>query len=533
MSKFFIHRPIFAIVIALMIVILGVISAVQLPIAQYPQISPPTVSVSTTYTGANAAVVNQTVAQIIEQQVNGTQGMDYMSSNSDDTGSYSLSVKFKLDTDGDMDAVKVQNNVAIANASLPADVQSVGVTTKKSSSEMALMVALSSPNSTYDRVFLKNYADIYLLDKIKRVKGVGDVSIFGSDYSMRIWLNPDKLAELGLTVANVTSAIEEQNVQAPAGTVGQLPAPENQEKQYTGKVEGRLTKVEDFGNVILKSEANGSFVRLKDVARIETGAKTNNIISNINGAPGIGFGVELTNDANAMETVKEVQKILQEAEKDFPPDMQCKSIVDNTKYISESIKEVVTTFFEALLLVVFVVFLFLQSWRATLIPLLAVPVSLIGTFTTFTFLGFSINTLTLFAMVLAIGLVVDDAIVVIENVEQHMRQDGLTAKDATERAMNEVQGPVVAIACVLSAVFIPVAFLGGMMGVLYKQFALTIAISVMLSAFVALSLTPALCALLLKEKCSITGNGRLEKIFTRFNTWFDRTKTGVYNKLCK
>ena len=507
-----------------MIVILGIIAAVQLPIAQYPQISPPTVSVNTTYTGANAAVVNQTVAQIIEQQVNGTQGMDYMSSNSDDTGSYSLTVRFKLDTDGDMDSVKVQNNVATANASLPSDVQSAGVTTKKSSSEMALMVALVSPNSTYDRVFLKNYADIYLLDKIKRVKGVGDVSIFGSDYAMRIWLNPDKLAELGLTVADVSAAIEEQNIQAPAGTIGQLPVPSTQEKQYTGKVEGRLTKPEEFGNVVIKSEANGSFVRVKDVARIETGGKTNNIVSNINGAPGVGFGVELTNDANAMETVREVKKILEESSKDFPPDMQYKSIVDNTKYISESIQEVATTFFEALLLVVFVVFLFLQSWRATLIPLMAVPVSLIGTFTTFTFLGFSINTLTLFAMVLAIGLVVDDAIVVIENVEHHMSQDGLTALEATERAMDEVQGPVVAIACVLAAVFIPVAFLGGMMGVLYKQFALTIAISVILSAFVALSLTPALCALLLKKQEKAASNGRLGRFFTWFNSWFENLK---------
>ena len=264
MSKFFINRPIFAIVISLIIVILGVISAVQLPIAQYPQISPPTISVGTSYTGANASVVNQTIAQVIEQQVNGTQGMDYMSSNSDDTGRYSLSVTFKLGTDGDMDSVKVQNNVAIANASLPSDVQSVGVTTKKASSDMALMVSIYSPNGTYDRTFMKNYADIYLMDKIKRVSGVGDVNIFGADYSMRVWLNPDKLAELGLTVANVTSAIKEQNIQAPAGTVGQMPAPDTQEKQYTGKVQGRLTTAEDFGNVILKSEANGSFVRLKD-----------------------------------------------------------------------------------------------------------------------------------------------------------------------------------------------------------------------------------------------------------------------------
>ena len=513
-----------------MIVILGVISAVQLPIAQYPQISPPTIGVSTSYTGANASVVNQTIAQVIEQQVNGTQGMDYMSSNSDDTGLYSLQVVFKLGTDGDMDSVKVQNNVAIANASLPSDVQAVGVTTKKASADMALMVSLYSPNSTYDRVFLKNYADIYLLDKIKRVQGVGDVNVFGADYSMRVWLNPDKLAELGLTVANVTTAIKEQNIQAPAGTIGQLPAPADQEKQYTGKVQGRLVTPEDFGNVIIKSESNGSFVRLKDVARIETGAKTNNIQSKVNGMEGVGFGIQLTNDANAMETVGEVRQLLKEAAVDFPPDLQYKEIIDSTKYISESIQEVVKTFFEALLLVMFIVFLFLQSWRATLIPMLAVPVSLVGTFTAFTFLGFSINTLTLFAMVLAIGLVVDDAIVVIENVEHHMRYNGLSPKEATKIAMDEVQGPVVAIACVLAAVFVPVAFLGGMMGVLYKQFALTIAISMALSAFIALTLTPALCAMMLKPHDPNANKGALGRFFDAFNNWFDRTKdryTGI------
>lgn len=530
MSKFFIERPIFAIVIALMMVILGGISAVNLPIAQYPQISPPTISVSTTYTGANASVVNQTIAQIIEQQVNGTQGMDYMSSNSDDTGRYSLSVVFKLGTDGDMDSVKVQNNVAIANASLPADVQASGVTTKKASNDMALMVSLSSPNGTYDRTFMKNYADIYLLDKIKRVPGVGDVNVFGADYAMRVWLNPDKLAELGLTIANVTTAIKEQNIQAPAGTVGQLPAPDTQEKQYTGQVQGRLVTPEDFGNVIIKSEPNGSFVRLKDVARIETGPKTTNIEFMSNGDVGIGFGIQLTNDANAMETVSGVQKVIRDASVDFPPDLQYKEIVDSTKYIRESINEVLHTFVEALLLVMLIVFIFLQSWRATLIPMLAVPVSLIATFAAFTVLGFTINTLTLFAMVLAIGLVVDDAIVVIENVEHHMRYNGLSPKEATKRAMDEVQGPVVAIAFVLAAVFVPVAFLGGMMGVLYKQFALTIAVSMGLSAFVALSLTPALCALMLKPHDPNAHEGLLGRFFAKFNDWFERTQnryTGI------
>lgn len=533
MSKFFIERPIFAIVISLMIVILGVISAVQLPIAQYPQISPPTIGVSTTYTGANASVVNQTVAQIIEQQVNGTQGMDYMSSTADDTGKYSLSVVFKLGTDGDMDSVKVQNNVATANASLPNDVQTAGVTTKKSSADMALMVALYSPNGTYDRVFMKNYADIYLMDKIKRISGVGDINMFGSDYAMRLWLNPDKLAELGLTVADVTSAIKEQNVQAPAGTIGQLPAPKNQEKQYTGKVEGRLTTPEEFGNVIIKSEANGSFVRLKDVARIETGGKTNTMISKQNGQAAVGFGVQLTNDANAMTTVAAVRKVIQEASVDFPPDMKYSEVVDNTNFIRESIQEVLQTFFEALLLVMLIVFVFLQSWRATLIPMIAVPVSLIGTFGAFVVLDFSINTLTLFAMVLAIGLVVDDAIVVIENVEHHMSYSGLTPKEATKRAMSEVQGPVVAIAFVLAAVFIPVAFLGGMMGVLYKQFALTIAVSMALSAFVALTLTPALCALMLKPHDPNDHKGLLGGFFEKFNDWFERTNKGYIRIVTK
>ncbi|MGL5270339.1 MAG: efflux RND transporter permease subunit [Selenomonadaceae bacterium] len=533
MSKFFINRPIFAIVISLIMVIMGLISLVNLPIAQYPQISPPTISVSTSYTGANASVVNQTVAQVIEQKVNGTAGMDYMSSNVDDTGRYSLQVVFKLGTDGDMDSVKVQNNVATANASLPTDVQNVGVTTKKASSDMALMIALYSPNNTYDDVFMKNYADIYLFDKIKRVSGVGDIMVFGADYSMRVWLNPDKLAELGLTVADVSSAIQEQNIQAPAGTIGQMPAPKNQEHQYTGKVQGRLVTPADFENVIIKSAANGSFVRLKDVARVETGGKTNNIVTKSNGARAIGFGVQLTNDANAMETVAAVQKIMKESAVDFPPDLEYKEIVDNTDYISESIKEVLSTFIEALLLVMLIVYLFLQNWRATLIPMLAVPVSLIATFAAFIVLGFSINTLTLFAMVLAIGLVVDDAIVVIENVEHHMSSEGLDPKEATKRAMDEVSGPVVAIACVLAAVFIPVAFLGGMMGVLYKQFALTIAISMGLSAFVALTLTPALCGVMLKPNDLSASKGALARFFAAFNVWFDKTNNGYMKIVAK
>ncbi|WP_027405601.1 efflux RND transporter permease subunit [Anaerovibrio sp. RM50] len=528
MSKFFIHRPIFAIVISLIIVIGGLISAFQLPIAQYPQIAPPTISVSTTYVGANAKVVNETVAQIIEQQVNGVQGMDYMSSNASDSGYYSLSVVFELGTDGDMDAVKVQNNVAVANPSLPDSVKSVGVVTSKASNSMALMAAIVSPEGTFDSTWIKNFSDIYLIDKVKRVDGVGSVQAFGADHSLRIWLNPDRLAELNLTVSDVAAAINEQNLQAPAGTVGALPIRNQQEKQFTGKIDGRLVTPEEFGNIVIKTDSNGTMVHLRDVARVENGPKQYAVFSDMNGAKNtVAFGVQLTEDANAMTTVAEVRKILEDAEKDFPPDLKLQYIVDTTEFISTSIKEVVETFVEALLLVVLVVFIFLQNWRATLIPLLAVPVSLIGTFISFIILGFSINTLTLFAMVLAIGLVVDDAIVVIENVEHHM-STGLTPIDATERAMDEVQGPVVAIAFVLAAVFVPVAFLGGMMGVLYRQFALTIAISMALSAFVALTLTPALCATILKpvdyDAKKERDSSVLDRFFNKFNEKFNEMR---------
>ncbi|MBO5589490.1 MAG: multidrug efflux RND transporter permease subunit [Anaerovibrio sp.] len=524
MARFFIHRPIFAIVIAIIIVIIGTLAGLSLPIAQYPQISQPTINVSTTYIGANASVINQTVAQVIEEQVNGTQGMDYMSSTSDDSGSYSLDVRFALGTDGNMDSVLVQNNVSIANASLPSDVQATGVTTRKSSSDMTYMFAMVSPNGTFKRTFLMNYANIYIVDSLKRISGVGEVSSFGSTYSMRVWLNPDRLAELGITITDVKNAIQEQNVQAPAGTIGQLPAPNNQEKQYTGSLEGRLITPEQFGNIILKTNYDGSCIYLKDVAKVETGAKTTSVISDCDGAPAAGFGIKLTDDANAMETIGEVKKVLEEASKDFPDDMKYVPIIDNTEFISESIGEVVQTFKEALALVIIIVFLFLQSWRATLIPVLAIPVSLIGTFASFIILGFSINTLTLFAMVLAIGLVVDDAIVVVENVESHMQRDGLGPVEATEKAMDEVQGPVVAIAFVLSAVFIPVAFISGTTGVLYRQFALTIVVSMALSAFIALTLTPALCATLMKPHSEKHNKNFLDRFFDRFNDWFDRTQ---------
>ena len=531
MARFFIHRPVFAIVISLMIVIIGTIAALQLPIDQYPQISPPTVNVSTTYTGANANVVNDTVAQVIEQQVNGTEGMTYMSSSSDSTGTYSLTVRFGLDTNADMDAVNVQNKVALANSTLPSDVLTAGVTTEKSSPSMALVVSIVSPNGTYEPEFLKNYSDIYLIDAIKRVPGVGKVQVFGSDYSMRVWVNPDKLAQRGLTMADVTQAIQKQNIQAPAGVIGQMPAPDTQEKQYTGTVQGRLVTPEEFGEIVLKSAGNGAYTRLKDVARIETGEKSSSVISKYNNQQAIGFAVQLTSDANAMDSVSQVQELLKDASKSFPSDLEYHVVVDNTNFIRASLNEVVHTFFEALALVVIIVFLFLQTWRATLIPLLAVPVSLVGTFGAFIVLGFSINTLTLFAMVLAIGLVVDDAIVVIENVEEHMESEGLGPIEATEVAMDEVQGPVVAIAFVLAAVFVPVAFLGGTTGVLYRQFALTIAISMALSAFIALTLTPALCGMLLKKKDKNEAKGPLGRFFDAFNAWFDRIRERYTGKV--
>lgn len=528
MSKFFIHRPIFAIVISLIIVIVGIISAFQLPIAQYPQISPPTVTVSTTYIGANAKVVNETVAQVIEQQVNGTQGMDYMSSTASDSGFYNLQVVFDLGTNGDMDAVKVQNNVAVANTTLPDSVKTYGVTTRKASNTMALMMAMKSPNGTYDRAWIKNYADIYIVDKLKRVKGVGGIQIFGENHSMRVWLSPDKLAENGLTVNDVAGAIKEQNVQAPAGMVGSQPTPELQEKQFTGKIDGRLVTPEQFGDIILKASPDGRYLRLKDVARIEPGQNNYDVYATHNGTEAVGFGLQLTEDANTMVTVAECREILEEAKLSFPPDLEMDTIVDSTEYIGNSIHEVVETFVEALVLVVLVVFIFLQNVRATIIPLIAVPVSLIGTFISFIILDFSINTLTLFAMVLAIGLVVDDAIVVIENVEHHMRYGKMNPVDATERAMDEVQGPVVAIAFVLAAVFVPVAFLGGMMGVLYRQFALTIAISMALSAFVALTLTPALCATILKDDTYAEDRKRgiFDPFFDKFNAWFESLRIG-------
>ncbi|MBP1763691.1 MAG: bepE 2 [Firmicutes bacterium] len=523
MANFFINRPVFAIVLSLIITLLGVISVFNLPVAQYPQISPPTVSVSTSYQGANAEVVDQTVAQIIEEQINGVEGMVSMSSASTDAGSYSLSIQFESGKDSDTAAVQTQNRVASATASLPGTVQTAGVTTRKASQDMALIFNLWSPNDQYSDNFMKNYGNIYLIDDLKRIKGVGDVMAFGSDYSMRIWLQPDKMAQRGIALSAVTNAIETQNVQAAAGTIGKMPVASEQAFQYTARVKGRLSETSEFENIIISSNADGSFTRLKDIARVELGSKEYSYKGMINGHIGAGFAVKLTSDANALETISKVKTALEAAAKNFPPGMEYKIVVDNTKFVRESMIEVAKTFGEALFLVVVVVFIFLQSWRATLIPLLAIPVSLLGTFGAFSVLGFTINTLTMFAMVLAIGLVVDDAIVVIEAVEHHMRYSGLSPLEATKRAMSEVSGPVVAIAFVLASVFIPVAFFSGMMGILYKQFALTIVVSMALSAVVALSLTPALCTMLLKPHDPNAHSGFLERFFGAFNHWFERT----------
>ena len=536
MSKFFINRPIFAIVIAVMITLAGLISMVNLPIARYPQISPPSVQVSTAYTGATAQVVNDTVASVIETQIVGVQDLDFMTSTSSSNGTYSLSLQFNQGSDADMDTVNTQNRVQAALAQLPSEVQQVGVTTTKSSGDMAYIFSLNSPNGTFDSTFLKNYGTNYLMDAIKGVKGVGSVQEFGSDYAMRIWLDPSKMQKLGVTLSEVTAAIKSQNVQAAAGTVGKNPTNGEQAFQYPIKIDGRLVTEQQFGNIVIKN-SNGTVLHLKDIARIDVGAKgydftpkasyrDNNAPSGeilfVEHRPTAGFAVSLQNDANALETIANVQKILAEQSKSFPQDLEYHEVVDNTKFVRASINEVEHTFFEALVLVLIVVYVFLQSWRSTLIPMIAVPVSLLGTFGAFVLLDFSINTLTLFAMVLAIGLVVDDAIVVVEAVEYELKYNGLAPKEAAIKAMENVQGPVIGIAFVLSAVFIPVAFMGGMTGILYKQFALTIAVSVVISAIVALVLTPALCATMLKPHVQKEREDFLHRQLNKFNRGLER-----------
>jgi hydrophobe/amphiphile efflux-1 (HAE1) family protein len=524
MAKFFINRPVLAIVTSIVLLLAGLIAGLGLPIAQFPQITLPTVQVSAFYPGANTGVVEEAIALPVEAQVNGVEGMAYMSSTSAGNGSYTLNVTFGLEVDADIAAVQVQNRAAQASAQLPADVVASGVTTKKTTPDILMYVALHSPGGTYDELFLSNYAAINIIENIKRVKGVGNVQLFGAEFGMRVWLHPNRMATLGLTPSDIHQAIREQNVQAPAGQVGQLPAPDDQQFQYGVQVRGRLTDPEEFGDIIVRAQPNGSFIRIKDVARVELGAKDYNFSTRYNGKPAAAFSVNLTPDGSAIETSRLLLASLTDLSRGFPPDLKFDVVHDSTVFVKASLSAVAATFLEALLLVLVVVFLFLQSWRATLIPMLAVPVSLVGTFAAFVLLGFTINTLTMFAMVLAIGIVVDDAIIVVEAVEHNMA-GGLSPRQATLKAMEEVSGAVVATALILAAVFVPVAFLGGMAGVMYKQFAITIAVSTMLSGFVALSLTPVLCAMLLRNK--VDGrSGLVTRLFAGFNRWFDRVTEG-------
>ena len=522
MAKFFIDRPVFAVVLSLLITIAGTLAGFALPIAQYPQISPPRIAVSTFYQGASAEVVEQAVAQIVEQQVNGVEGMSYMSSVSSDDGSYRLDVVFGIEQNGDLAAVQAQNRVSQAVSGLPQEVVQVGVTTQKQSPDVVMYFVLYSPKGTFDSIFLKNYASVQIIEGLKRIKGVGAVDEYGSDFAMRIWLQADKMAVLNVAATDVQHAVRKQNIQAPAGRIGEFPTVAGQEFQYTAKAQGRLQVPAEFQNIIIRTNPDGSMVRLKDVARVELSAKNYTFFSEYNGQEAVSFAVKLTPDANALETVKNVRAVIDNAASRFPSDIKNSIVIDNTLFVRESLKEVVKTFIEALALVLVIVYIFLQSFRATLIPMLAVPVSLVGTFIMFYLLGFSINSLTLFAMVLAIGLVVDDAIVVVEATESHMRQEGLSAKEATYKAMEEVSGPVVAIAFVLASVFVPVTFFGGTVGVLYRQFAITIAVSMALSALIALSLTPALCALLLKPHTAASDDSKIGRFFTWFNAAFDR-----------
>lgn len=521
MARFFIDRPVFAIVLAIIITLLGTIAGFSLPIAQYPNITKPRISVNTNYVGASADIVEKAVAQTIEQKVSGVENMLNMSSVSTSSGEYNLNVEFNLEKNADIASVEVQNRVSQATSSLPSEVSGYGVTTAKESAETIMYFGLYSPKNTYDAMFLRTYADANFLDAVKRVKGVSTVGEYGPEYAVRIWLNPEKMAQLGVTVTDVSNAIKTQNIQAAVGSIGNRPTVDKQERTYSASAQGRLNTPEEFGNVIIRSN-NGDNLKLKDIATIKEGPRNDLIVSKLNGGDSVVFPVSLTSDANAIETVKNIREVLKDAESRFPDDMKLIVIQDNTQFITESLEKVAHTFVEALILVILVVFMFLGSWRATLIPILAVPVSLVGTFASFVILGFTINTLTAFAMILAIGLVVDDAIVVVEAVEHHIQENGMSPKEATYRAMNEVSGPVVAIAFVLSAVFIPVAFTGGTVGELYKQFAITISVSMMLSAIVALSLTPALCSLILVKK-EEAPKGFIGKAVKAFDDWFART----------
>jgi hydrophobic/amphiphilic exporter-1 (mainly G- bacteria), HAE1 family len=524
MAQFFIRRPIVAMVISIVIVIVGLVTLTRLPIAEYPSVSPTLIQVTSTYRGAAAEAVMDSVATPIESQVNGVDKMLYMQSYSANDGSMVLNVTFDVGTNVDIMQVNTQNRVSQAQAQLPDAVKREGVTVNRSSPDLLLAIGLYSPKGTYDAIFLSNYANINLVDAIKRVPGVGDVKNFtAQDYAMRIWVQPDKMAALGITPEDIAAAVREQNAQAPAGTVGSEPAPPGQETQYNVRTTGLLRDANEFAEIIVRSNPDGSQVKIKDVARVELGAQTYDLRARLNQSPGAALGIYLAPGANALTTAEQVTRILKESDTRFPPDMKYEITLDSTAPIVASMHKIQLTLIEAILLVLVVVFVFLQSWRATIIPMLAVPVSLLGTFIAFPLLGFSVNTLTLFGLVLAIGIVVDDAIVVVEAVQHHI-EHGLSPRDATVQAMKEVSGPVIAIALILCAVFVPVAFMGGVTGRLYQQFAITIAVSVIFSAINALTLSPALSAILLKKPKPAWGP--LGWFFGGFNRTFDRVISG-------
>ena len=524
MSNFFIRRPIVAIVISIMTLLIGVVVIRGLSIEQYPFLAPPNIRATATYPGASAEAVEQSVATPIEQEVNGVDRMIYMKSSNTSDGRMLLDVNFEVGTDQDTANVLTQNRVSTAAARLPAEVNQQGVTVKKQSPSILMVISLFSPKDAYDANFLINYCGINLRDQILRIPGIAQVDLFGgTDYGMRVWIKPDRLAKLGLTPSDVIEAIKEQNLQAPAGKIGGAPTPADQEFTETLSAPGRLVTPEEFENVIVRQSATGAVVRIKDIGRAELGSQDYNSFGRLNGKPGGAMAVYLLPGANQLQAAETIYETMEHSKALFPPDMDYKIVYDTTPAVEASIHEILKTFVEALILVTIVVFVFLQNIRATIIPLLTIPISLVGTFIFFPVLGFSINTLSMFGLVLAIGIVVDDAIVVVEAVIHHL-EHGLPPTEATIKAMSEVSAPVIGIALILSAVFVPVALLGGLVGSMYKQFALTIAISVLLSAFNALSLTPALCALLLKEPKPM--RGPLGVFFRGFNKVFDVTTNG-------
>ena len=530
MSEFFIRRPIVAMVISIFTIIMGLLTLRGVPISQYPEITPPMIKITGTYSGANAINVEQAVATPIEQQVNGVENMLYMQSINANDGSTTIQVSFEVGTNLDNANMLTQNRVSAANPSLPAAVKNLGINTKKSLAFPMMIVSLYSPNNTYDAQFVNNYAYINAVDQIKRLKGVGDVIVFGgAQYAMRIWLDPDKMNALGIAVEDVRNALDVYNNIYPGGSFGNNPALPGIQNTYTAQLQSRLVTVEAFNKIVLKSNASGALVRLSDVARVELGTENYSQTSRFNGRNASAIAIYQVPGSNALDLAKRIRQTMDELKPQFPDDLDYKYSLDTTLAVSAGIDEIMHTLVEALILVILVVFIFLQDWRATLIPLLTVPVSLIGTFIFFPLLGFSVNVLSLLGMVLAIGLVVDDAIVVVEAVMHHI-EHGKSPKDATSLAMKEVAGPVVAIAIVLSAVFIPVALTGGITGRLYQQFAITIAVSVCLSAFNALTLSPALAALILKPKKEGGKKNLLERFFSAFNRRFDKFTAG-YTRL--